>query len=172
VGAVGFGVGVAPEPISMLVGAAVQFGASALNKNVATWKTNSYIDKCNKEIFFPRGLMCIISIHDPEAAAMGMNQTMASNQMGTFASLPFGESYGTDSRVTRSRGNGLNAMEEVAPLVYHADPETTSSQEAGAADKAKMSHRVKNVYANINHYLDKRSRATYVSLAFLTCIAA
>jgi hypothetical protein len=153
VGVAGFGVGLAPEPITMLVGAAVQFGAAALNKNVATWKTNSFLDRCNDELFSPRGLMCFISVHEPEADA----ETACA--ITPFS--PKGWQSGPAAAYRRSSSRG--DPQEVAPLIYLSNLKESAVGDTQSTNKATMSRRVKSAYTKLNNHLDKKSWETYVS---------
>ena len=164
VGAAGFGAGLAPEPISMLVGAAVQFGAAALNRNVVIWKTNWFLDKCNNELFSPRGLMCFISVHDPGADVdLGTDQQTTPIASKIENSTLIGDIH-RNLRDPYSRCLGIRNMQDATPLVYLTDSDIPMPPETRSVEKATVGSRVKNAYSDFNNYLDKRSRAIYVNL--------
>lgn len=162
VGVAGFGVGLAPEPITMLVGAAVQFGAAALNKNVATWKTNSFLDKCNDELFSPRGLMCFISVHEPEGAAEAASAIVPFSHKG-WEPGPVAAYRRSNPRDTCVYQHDKRDAQDVAPLIYLSNSKEPLSGDTQSADKVTTSRRVKAAYTKLNNHLDRKAWETYVS---------
>ncbi|EJP65763.1 uncharacterized protein BBA_05174 [Beauveria bassiana ARSEF 2860] len=170
---VSFGVGFTPEIITTCVATAVQLGAYAANKGFVKHKTNSTLDKFNKEVFGPRGLFCMIMKYDPIGQDPYLAEQAANG--GTLNKLSGnGQKSWSKDPVSGTR-EGINALPTaVAPLIYMderrahkeylANDGKVSPERSSPVDKATTTkQKAKNAFENFNDYLDRRARAKYAS---------
>lgn len=158
----GFGVSCAPELISMVVGTAVQYGAGYANSKAAQWKTNTFMDKYNEELFAPNGLLCLPMVYDPNVEECP-DQPQGSRSSLSQRLQNFQGAGGMASKLQSPyhKSEGSSLPDHIAPLIYISDE--IKSREARR--QASKGQRMKDAWTSFNTYLDKRAQVSYVSIS-------
>lgn len=123
-------------------------------------RTNSFLDRVNKEFFQPRGLACLLMAYDPTGFSDGGDAEEVADlskapPSASERNFPAKAKRRLRNPVTGKTGeDGLPS--NVAPLVYeNAEDALRWSGEPGKQRKP---------LAKLNDYLDRRAQARYVSL--------
>ncbi|CAK7263296.1 hypothetical protein SEPCBS57363_000495 [Sporothrix epigloea] len=162
------GTGFIPNHIALGVSAAVQIIAGITAKVETRWKTNTFMDRMNKEFFRPRGLYCLIMSYSPiawdknnvaqpdVAQALTSRQTPQSDDVGFLSSA---------KQKLRDPAAGASHGEEslpssVAALVYAED--SSDSPEAPSSS-SRETNKMKKAFARLDDYFDRRAQARYAA---------
>jgi hypothetical protein len=153
-------VGMAPSVVAMAISTAMSIGARSAIEVQGRYKTNTYLDQANEQLFNPRNLHCVIMTFKPESSQevveVDVNATNEAlvKSMDTPSESKLGKirnSYGTSK--------GEFAIPEAAPLVYPTlDKVASEMSEDGAPQKQSTYKRSSAFVAN---YLDRRAQAEY-----------
>lgn len=120
-------------------------------------RTNTFLNRINKNYFQPRGLYCLLMTWNPESDEMSQPVSMATNVVTAMGSKnKFKGSNGT------TYGEGM--FPEVAPLVF---PGLDHLQDQTGGNAVHWQKKMKSKKAFVDDYFDRRATAKYVSLAQL-----
>lgn len=173
------GAGFAPSAIAMAVAMSVQVATRVASEAQRRYRTNSYLDRANEELYHPRNLHCMVMTFQPEAS---QNAVLSFDAGGVSwaadpTSLPHSRSNVSDS----SGGFGIGgkkfrasdgvtdsefAIPHAAELVYSA----TKSAERQVEDEngippgeGKKESSWKRTGKAMTDYHDRRARAKFAA---------
>ncbi|CAK7267597.1 hypothetical protein SEPCBS119000_002631 [Sporothrix epigloea] len=163
------GTGFIPNHIALGVSAAVQIIAGITAKVETRWKTNSFMDRMNKDFFRPRGLYCLIMSYSPitwnksKESTSDVTQALASRQTPPSDDGGF---LSTAKHKLRDPAAGTSLGEEslpdtVATLVYPV--ESSDSPEASRLSSKPDAGKMKKAFARLDDYFDRRAQARYAA---------
>ncbi|PWN86779.1 hypothetical protein FA10DRAFT_263046 [Acaromyces ingoldii] len=169
-----------PSNIALGVSVAVQFIAGAIAEAEAKWRcvraylqiyesycadsqhnprTNSFLDRINREYFRPRGLYCLLMSYDP--IAMEQKESVEEVDAISRSMLPESSSESRSKLMDRAKRNLRNPVaattegegnlpSKAAALVYRDEQKSASPNGSD----------IKKVF-RLNNYLDRRAQARY-----------
>jgi hypothetical protein len=167
------GAGFAPSLIAIAVSASVQAGARIGLEAQTRYRTNTYLDKANEELFHPRNLHCMVMTFKPDNAdtLLSMNAVDGTSsprilsRLSSYASSSMSPGAGSNSGKYRKVGsdgvtNGELEFPEAAALVY---PSPSSSQESLYDDDANAQRPStwKTTGKVLSDYKDRRAQAKW-----------
>ncbi|KXS93614.1 hypothetical protein AC578_5919 [Pseudocercospora eumusae] len=170
--------GFVPGVIAMAVTTGVQIGAKVASETQERYKTNTFLDKMNQELFQPAGLYAMIvkyksdaeveesarrtglisSLIKPAIVDLSTNQVIA-KYSGERSSGGGMSSRMQNLRLSSTTSSGQLSLPECAPLVFPAIDEkyTSTSGPETFKDKTKDAQRF------LSEYLDRRAQMQYAS---------
>jgi hypothetical protein len=153
-------IGMVPSVTTMAISTAMSIGARGAIEVQGRYKTNTYLDQANEQLFNPRNLHCVIMTFKPDSSRdvveVDVNATNDAlvKSMDTPSESKMGKmktSYGTSK--------GEFAVPEAAPLVYSTlDKVALEMSEDGNPQKQSA---YKRSTAFVGNYLDRRAQAEY-----------
>jgi hypothetical protein len=182
--------GVYPDLIVAASVAAVQIASHAVQETQERWRTNTFLDQVNRDVFVPRGLWCMFVIYQQDLAFEKDKVVVGSKtyDLGAQAVLKYGAAAGVVPdgspaeggaslndmmkrlRVASGRSRGEAEMPIAsAPLVFPALEK--SAPELGSADSnekegggiTSIKAKAKGASAFVDDYFDRRAQAAFVS---------
>ncbi|KIX98473.1 uncharacterized protein Z520_05774 [Fonsecaea multimorphosa CBS 102226] len=135
--------GFAPSMIAMAVGMGVQFGAQHAMAIQERVRTNNFLDKANRDMFWPVGLHAMITTFSPAQS----NQRIL--DVDTGRPLPSSAGGTTDRREL--------AIPQSAPLIFPDVDEEVAGDNNGQQPASSWKRGSKFV----NSYFDRRAQAAY-----------
>lgn len=155
-----FGVGLVPSTICIAVSVAVGTANRIAQETQVRYRTSSYLEKANKEIFMPRNCFAMLMTYKPDMA----DQLVLQADTDAFGS-PMLKSLSSGNkakdlarRLRVSSGSTTEAqMPECAPLVYPGIDRALASTQLSEGARSSL----KNNSAIVNHYLDRRAQTEF-----------
>ncbi|KAI5194239.1 hypothetical protein E4T39_08719 [Aureobasidium subglaciale] len=140
-----------PSITSFAVSAAIQVATIVAAEGQTRYKTNTFLDRVNRNFFEPRGLFCLVMTWNPDSGDTNETFNMASNVVKSQDSRnKFKGSSG------KSFGEGM--FSEVAPLVFpHLD--TLQDEDTPQANGVKAKLKSEKLF--LEDYWDRRATAKY-----------
>ncbi|KAF2090086.1 hypothetical protein K490DRAFT_54500 [Saccharata proteae CBS 121410] len=156
-----FAAGLVPGVVAMATTAAIN--AVVIPSMIAQtrYRTNSFLDDMNEQLFKPRGLYAMLISFKPEANKKVSAQPMDINATIVKYAQPSGSKFKDGLRTLRmSSGKTCGEMElpEAAPLVFPALDAALDEEEAG-----KKQSRFKKGSKFIADYQDRRAQARFLA---------
>ena len=174
------GAGFAPSAIAMAVSMSVQMASRAASEAQSRYRTSTYLDKANEELFHPRNLHCMIMTFKPEAsgnavlnfdldsdsstgapATLSPLRSSASNASNTSGGMMGGGKFRTSDAVIE----GDFAIPQAAHLVYPTPTPCEASldtDESGLSRGQKESS-WKSTGKFLADYKDRRAQAKFAA---------
>ncbi|KIW23398.1 uncharacterized protein PV07_11599 [Cladophialophora immunda] len=152
-----------PNGIAAGVSLAVQFVAGAIAQAEAKWRTNSFLDRMNREFFRPRGLFCLLMSYNPITMAP---KSAGDDPDAVSKALLSSSSTSKQTLTARTKKNLRNPVAataegedslptSTAPLIY---PETIGVDRPRSPGEPEQKQKLG---ARLNQYFDKRAQARY-----------
>lgn len=172
----------APEPISMLLGLAVDFAAYAIIEAATRAKSNTSLDRINREFFIPRGLIGLVVTWKPDAADEELVTAVdfEGKRVESHTSTPLGQQMKdvlTHKVTTKEwqqqlgsrfqgkiRGSNMAAQwPEPAPLIFPALEAIASDAGIEAEGKKKKKNAFDRGEAWMDEYMDRRAQTKWMT---------
>ncbi|KAF7191298.1 Burnettramic acids biosynthesis cluster protein E [Pseudocercospora fuligena] len=169
--------GFAPGVIAMAVTTGVQIGAKVAAETQERYKTNTFLDKMNQELFQPAGVYAMIVKYKSDAemeesarrtgliSSLIKPQTVDLSTNQVIAKYSGEDSNGGMSsrmqnlRLSSTTSSGQLSLPECAPLVFPAIDEKYSANTGSETFKDKT----KDAQRFLSDYLDRRAQMQYAA---------
>lgn len=173
------GAGFAPSAIAMAVAMSVQVATRVASEAQSRYRTNSYLDRANEELFHPRNLHCMVMTFQPEASQNAVLSFDAEGASWAADPTPLSQSrsnvgnssggFGIGGRKFRASDGVTDsefAIPQAAELVYGA----TRSAECQVEDEnglppreGKKESSWKRTGKALTDYHDRRAQAKFAA---------
>ncbi|KAI5197063.1 hypothetical protein AUEXF2481DRAFT_91290 [Aureobasidium subglaciale EXF-2481] len=145
-----------PTVTSILVSMAITAVTTAAMEVQGRYKTNTFLDKINKDFFMPRGLFCLVLTWNPDNA--DARTTVGFNNIAAKAMSGDNEQFMSSLRKSNGKTYGEFQWPEVAPLIYPGlDVLAATSDEEGRKKKSSL----KTKRGFVEDYMDRRAQAKF-----------
>ncbi|KAI9736248.1 MAG: hypothetical protein M1834_001134 [Cirrosporium novae-zelandiae] len=153
------GLGFVPSISTQVTSAVLQIVAGTAKAVQSRYRTNSFLDKMNDQLFKPHGLFCMIMTFKPDkpnslCEEIDINKLVVKTM--TPASSAMREKM-KSLRMASGETRGELQLPEAAPLIF---PKLDQLADEAGADQAKQ-NKFKQSTAFVSDYLDRRAQATY-----------
>ncbi|KXX73172.1 hypothetical protein MMYC01_210464 [Madurella mycetomatis] len=149
------------EPLMMLLGVGVGMATEVIMEGQSRFRSNTFLDRVNAEMFIPRGVVCLVVTWRPDlsedrdviAAVDFDGQRREAEALGETSLAPkIQELTSQMQRITKHSSGAFN-WAEPAPLVFSAPGKAPSAETDNAADRAERW---------FDEHMDKRAQAKWV----------
>lgn len=149
------------EPLMMLLGVGVGIATEVIMEGQSRFRSNTFLDCVNAEMFIPRGVVCLVATWRPDLsedqdviAAVGFDgQRRGAGTLGEASLAQKIQDLTSQMRRITEHSDGAFNWAEPAPLVFSPPGKALSAKKNNAADRAEIW---------LDEHMDKRAQAKWV----------
>lgn len=175
------GTSFAPSMIAMAVAISMQAASTVAAEAQIRYRTNTYLDKANEELFHPRNLHCMIMTFKPEASGnavlnFDLDSNSSTGASAALSPLRIGASNASNTSGGMADGRKFRtsdgekevdfATQQAAYLVYPTPKpgEASSDTDGKELPRGQKEGAWKSTYKFLADYKDRRAQAKFAAM--------